>query len=288
MERYLSASAVSSNRSATWRSIRAAKKTRAVDQTVECDPLALDSLDVGYKPGVTMADSSFSDGLTPVEEEGQSPMLSASRLDISEEEKMPISFSEENEKQNEDQSVESFIQSENLCWGGEERTKGKKQRIFDDAIEEDCDFSSLGTVNPDTIMSISRALPGEVSGGLLPADTLRGYDKQGDESTAGKTLQEQAEERKQNRSDIKAAVVGYIQNETENDSMQNIDKKKEQHTIKTVREKSEGRLTRERTKTESRITRGQKKLRLGSIPAERKGSEESDSEEHEVSLVKGK
>lgn len=163
VERYLSASAVSSNRSATWRNIRAAKRTQVLEQPSLPSEVSLDK-DMS-KPHTTSSRSLFADTskVTMIHHpdsslrDDKSPLLSTGGLVIGEEGKIYKGFDEEHGKRTVDREVSSF-----MCWESEEKD-GCKKRMMDDPEEDDCEISSLGTVNPDTVMFNPRVMAGESS-----------------------------------------------------------------------------------------------------------------------------
>ncbi|XP_045581847.1 uncharacterized protein [Procambarus clarkii] len=162
IERYLSASAISLNRSATWRNIRAARRTKVTEQSALSSEMPLCKDITSSK--VPYADTSTSNVQTEYRTEEslemKSPLLSSSVLDMTEDEKMSEEFNDEPEKRTLDKEVNSFIPNENMCWVTEERIETKK-RMLDDPEEDDCDINSLGTVNPDSVMSNTRVMAGE-------------------------------------------------------------------------------------------------------------------------------
>lgn len=122
VERYLSASAISSNRSATWRNIRAAKRNQEITQT---SPLCEATQEKSISLAVTDNENS----------------LVHSKPDIS-----TMSNTMSTEPPN---VVDCFLQEGDSCW--ESQGQVSRKRLIDDG-EEDQEISRLGTVNPDTVM----------------------------------------------------------------------------------------------------------------------------------------
>ncbi|KAK7080786.1 hypothetical protein SK128_008060 [Halocaridina rubra] len=142
IERYLSASAVSSNRAATWRSIRAAKskeeKISSVSDTkaLECKDLFLD---IGSNSPAVSSDGN--NKTEPMDASSDSDCaLSTSVLDIDDQ-----------------RGTHKFIRGENMCWG-EQSTTGSKKRLPNDSEEDDCEMNSLGLVNPETVLANPRLM----------------------------------------------------------------------------------------------------------------------------------
>ncbi|XP_053627874.1 uncharacterized protein [Cherax quadricarinatus] len=170
LERYLSASAMRLNRSATWRNIRAARRTQVTEKPHFPSETLLCKDNIPPKMSCAETSSNMEIG-NQVEAslEVKSPLLSASGLGMGDSEEIPKGFDEKPEKRTIDKGVDTFIQDENMCWELEERV-GAKKRIMNYPEEDDCDISSLGTVNPDSVMSNPRVIIGEGS----TSDTILG------------------------------------------------------------------------------------------------------------------
>ncbi|KAK4315217.1 hypothetical protein Pmani_013545 [Petrolisthes manimaculis] len=83
---------------------------------------------------------------------------SSDKLENRETESLPDIVNSGKEKRTAATTMEAMIsvQSESVVWGseeGEEERAKRKRRMMDDSEEDDSDISSLGTVNPDTVMS---------------------------------------------------------------------------------------------------------------------------------------
>lgn len=123
VERYLSASAVSSNRSATWRNIRAAKRNQEMAQTSpQCEATQEKSV--------------------PLETTDTENSLIHSKAD-------DISTMNDTMSTESPNVVDCFLQVGDSCW--ESQGQVRRKRMMDDA-EEEQEISRLGTVNPDTVM----------------------------------------------------------------------------------------------------------------------------------------
>lgn len=139
IERYLSASAVSSNRSATWRNIRAARRkeelliSRPKQKHIETKELVV-KINSKYVP------------VTSKKSRTQSLTSSCSVLPTSDLNDKSV-FSDGSTSED----VDDYLQSENLCWGMGSKSTSKK-RMLNDSEEDDSEVRTLGSVNPDTVM----------------------------------------------------------------------------------------------------------------------------------------
>ncbi|KAG7178042.1 uncharacterized protein LOC121874141 isoform X2 [Homarus americanus] len=202
VERYLSASAVSLNRSATWRNIQAARRAQVTQES----PVSSETF---IQKDISLSKDSFVETSskvsmvhhpeTSLKEEVNSPLLSTSGLGMSEE-NIAKAFDDDHEKRTINKGVSSLIQGENMCWGSEERVASKK-RMLDDPEEDDCDISSLGTVNPDSVMSNPRVMAGECSSsdGILGEST---EERLKESSDVVKYIDKEERNRETNRSSL--------------------------------------------------------------------------------------
>ncbi|XP_068207336.1 uncharacterized protein [Palaemon carinicauda] len=156
IERYLSASAVSSNRSATWRNIRAARRkeelliSRPKQKHIETKELVV-KINSKYVPVASKKSrtQSLSSGCS---------VLPTSGLNISDK----SVFSDGNTSED----VDDYMQGENLCWGMGSKSTSKK-RMLNDSEEDDSEIRTLGSVNPDTVMPNPKLICGDVGDKIL-------------------------------------------------------------------------------------------------------------------------